>query len=102
MHKTSRLIEIVIGVVSTETEIAKDLILSANRNIEVVEARHMVINLLHNIGVYTTHISQAFGITPRCVQYAITTFDDKLTNRHTRSNYERIRKQLCNILETTV
>lgn len=95
MSKIAEFTDRVITLVSEETDIPREAILSKSRTAEVVDARHLAIKLLHSKDVYPKRIAEFFGITPRSVHYIITTFDTRLqANKSLRSIYAKIAKQL--------
>lgn len=94
MYK-SQIITSVLESVSRETEISIPQILSPCRIRDIVDARFMSIKLLHDAGIYPLNIARTFNITPRSVNYAVTTFDDRMsTNRMLMNSYRRL-KQAC-------
>ncbi len=99
--KKSEIISSVLSAVSDETEITLKSILSQDRRREVVDARHIAINLLHKSGIYQSNIAEIFRITPRNVQYIMSDFDARmLCSIPMRNDYERIRKRVGNTCET--
>lgn len=103
MPKLLELASSVIDLVANELEVSKEQILSKSRITEVVDARHLVIRLLHSKDIYPSRIASIFGLSPRCIHYIITTFDARLqTNKSLRNNYAKIAKQLGNNIETTM
>ncbi len=98
--KKSEIITSVLSAVSEETEIDIKTILSQERRREIVDARHIAINLLHKSGIYQSAIAEIFRITPRNVQYILSDFDARmLCSSPMRNDYERIRKRLGNTCE---
>ena len=101
MERRTEIIERVIEIVEEETEIERERILSRDRSLEVVDARHLTVALLAKMGIYTTRIAFVLKLTPRNIQYVLTHFDDRISgNRTLRIMYETIRKRLRNVLET--
>jgi len=99
--KKSEIIATVFSAVADETGIDIKTILSQDRRREIVDARHIAINLLHKNGLYQSNIAEIFRITPRNVQYILSDFDARmLCSIPMRNDYERIRKRLGNICET--
>lgn len=95
MSKIAEFANHVLDLVSVETEIAKELILSKSRAAEVVDARHLAIMLLHSKDVYPKRIAEIFNMSPRSIRHIITTFDSRIqTNKPLRYNLAKIRKQL--------
>ncbi len=98
--KKSEIIATVLSAVSEETEITLKVILSQDRRREVVDARHIGINLLYKCGIYQSAIAEIFRITPRNIQYILSDFDARmLCSPPMRNDYERIRKRLGNTCE---
>lgn len=103
MSKIAEFARQVLDLVSVETEISQELILSKSRSMDIVDARHLAIKLLHSKDVYPKRIAEFFGITPRSVHYIITTFDARLqANKSLRNNYAKIAKQIGNNYEATM
>lgn len=98
--KKSEIIATVLSAVSEETEIDIKTILSQDKRREVVDARHIAINLLYKCGIYQSNIVEIFRTTPRNVQYVISDFDTRLLySPPMRNDYERIKKRLGNTCE---
>lgn len=95
MSKIAEFADHVIGLVSQETDIPKEQILSRCRATEIVDARHLVIKLLHANNVYPSRIASIFNLSTRCINYAITNFEHRVSqNNVLRGNYETIKKKL--------
>lgn len=102
MPKIAELADHVLELVAEELDVPKESIMSKSRKAEVVDARHMAAKLLHVCNVYPSRIAQAFGVSPRSIQYVITSFDARLqTNRSLRNSYAKLAKTLCENCETT-
>ncbi len=102
MPKIAELAEYVLELVAEELDVQKNLILSKSRKAEIVDARHMVAKLLHIRNIYPSRIAEIFGVSPRTVQYVITSFDARIqTNRALRNSYAKLAKTLCENCETT-
>lgn len=88
---------LVLGMVSKETEINTSEILSTCKLREVVDARHLLVALLYDTGLYPKQIATMLGMSDRSVSYAITNFQNRALNEKIlRNSYERLRKQLGN------
>lgn len=88
---------LVLGMVTEETEIKAGVILSACKSREVVDARHLLVMLLYEAGMYPVQIASMSGMSSRSVTYAITNFRDRVLNEKIlRNSYERLKKQLGN------
>lgn len=95
MPKIAEFADRVITLVAEETDIPKEAILSKSRAAEVVDARHLAIKLLHSKDMYPSKIASLFNISTRCVNYAITNFDCRVSqNNVLRYSYETIKKRL--------
>lgn len=102
MPKIAELADHVLDLVAEELDVTKEFILSKSRKAEIVDARHMAAKLLHVHNVYPSRIAEIFGVSPRTVQYVITSFDARIqTNRMLRNSYARLTKTLCENCETT-
>ena len=85
------------GAVIAACGIAKERLFSKSRDEDVVDARHILINLLYDAGAYPSIIASALGVTARCVTYAISGFNNRLrSTRWMRINYEKTKKELGN------
>lgn len=95
MPKIAEFAGYVIDIVAEELDVPKECIVSKNRKAEVVDARHMVAKLLYVHNVYPRRIARIFGLSPRSIQYALTSFEGRMeTNRGLRSSYARVAKAL--------
>lgn len=56
-----------IKAIESETEISEDKILSESRKTEVVDARSILVNLMHENGFYPSQIAQFIHKTPSTV-----------------------------------
>jgi len=102
MPKIAELTNRILGIVAEELDVPQDSILSKSRKAEIVDARHMVAKLLHIRNIYPSRIAEIFGVSPRTVQYVITSFDARIqTNRALRNSYAKLAKRLGENSETT-
>lgn len=102
MPKITELADHVLGLVAEELDVAKDSIISKSRKAEIVDARHMTTKLLHVHNLYPSRIAEIFGVSPRTVQYVITSFDARIqTNRALRNSYAKLAKLLGENCEIT-
>lgn len=84
-------IDFIFGAIAEEMGVSREQILSGNRSIEVVDARHVAIALIGQMCKYPTKIARIMCVTPRTVNYALTNFDDRLhMSRPLRIAYARI------------
>lgn len=68
----------VIKVVTELTEVSEDSILGKSREVEVVDARWMVIYLMREKGFPTRQISTLIQHPERTVNHAINSFSDRV------------------------
>lgn len=102
MPKIAELTDHILSIVAEELDVSKESILSKSRKAEIVDARHMAAKLLHVRNIYPSRIAEIFGVSPRTVQYVITSFDARIqTNRALRNSYAKLAKTLCENCETT-
>lgn len=102
MPKLTELADYVLELVAEELDVTKESIMSKSRKAEIVDARHMAAKLLHARNIYPSRIAEIFGVSPRTVQYVITSFDTRLqTNRALRNSYAKLAKKLGENCETT-
>lgn len=102
MPKIAELTNHILGIVAEELDVPQDSILSKSRKAEIVDARHMVAKLLHIRNIDPSRIAEIFGVSPRTVQYVITSFDARIqTNRALRNSYAKLAKRLGENCETT-
>lgn len=102
MPKIAELADFVLDLVAEELDVTKESIMSKSRKAEIVDARHMAAKLLHARNIYPSRIAEIFGVSPRTVQYVITSFDARIqTNRMLRNSYAKLAKALCENCETT-
>lgn len=64
----------ILEMVSKATEVPASRILSGDKTREVVDARHLLVNILYEKGFYPSQIAAMTGKTKRTVTYAITNF----------------------------
>lgn len=102
MSKIAEFADRVMELVSHETDIPKEQILSRCRATEIVDARHLVIKLLHANNVYPSRIATIFNLSPRTIHYALTAFDNRVsTNNSLRNIYAELSKKLSRKSEAT-
>lgn len=102
MPKIAELTNHILGIVAEELDVPQNSILSKSRKAEIVDARHMVAKPLHVRNIYPSRIAEIFGVSPRTVQYVITSFDARIqTNRALRNSYAKLAKRLGENCETT-
>lgn len=86
-----------LNLVSKETEILVERILSSCKDAETVDARHLLVRLLADRGMYPAQIAVCIHKTERTVNYMITNFQCRAeTRKMLRINWENIKKMLGN------
>lgn len=102
MPKIAEFADYILETVAEELDVTKESIMSKSRKAEIVDARHMAVKLLHVSNVYPSRIAEIFGVSPRTVQYVITSFDARIqTNRMMRHSYAKLAKTLRENCEAT-
>lgn len=82
----------------TETDI--DILMSKSRTREIVDARHIAIKVMHDMGLYVRRIAAYLGVSERNIHYALTGFEMRLRgNPMMRNNYEEVRNEMRKRLE---
>ena len=85
----------VLSLVEEETEVSRDLILSGNKQEEVVDARALLIFTLYEQGLYPAQIGCLTKICPRCINPFILNFRGRKESRRMLGvYYERVKKKL--------
>lgn len=89
-----KLWESIVDIIAEHTECSRDEILH-DRNIEAVDARHLLIKILHECGIYPNKIAMLCRVTPRAVHYALANFDVRKRNSiMLRKNYEKVKQRI--------
>lgn len=100
--KKRELFDKILAIVEEETEISREEILSKSKKEEVVDARALLVFVLHSLGFYPIQISLLSGICQRCINPYIANFKDRKDDRRIlRLNYENVTKKLREIEEQT-
>ncbi len=98
----AEIINAVIAATADATEISETEIRSKSRMRETVDARHIAIKVIHDMGIYVSRIAAHLHITERNVHYALTAFEERLRgNPLMRNNYEIVRNKVRKWLETS-
>lgn len=85
-------------IVAEETEVSQEEILSESKIEDVVDARHLLVQLMFEMGLYPATIAQLIGCTTRNVNSIISGFKLRCDRRKLlRNNYEKLRKDIGNI-----
>ncbi len=92
--RKSEIFDIALSIVSDEMEVSKNEITSNVQTIEVVDARHVLINILHKRGIYVKQIADYLNCSTRAVNYAITNFENRQKfNPLLKNTYQYVTKQ---------
>lgn len=94
----SELFEYLLDVVSQETEINRERILSKEKSAEVVDARYILVYLLGRCGIYNSEIAHLTGLTRQAVGQMRTHFE--LRYRQGGKIFEFNFKRICKVIET--
>ena len=87
--------ERVLSLIEEEAEVSRDLILSGNKQEEVVDARALLIFVLNEIGFYPSQIASMSGICQRCISPFIMNFGERKASRRMLGiYYERVTRKL--------
>lgn len=87
----------ILNVVSKETEISSELILSSSKVTEAVDARSIVVFFLIEQGLYPEQIAALLHKTSASIRYLISTFESRKNNNKMVAIYlKNIRKSLEN------
>lgn len=93
----SRIFAELLSLVSVETEVPEEMIMSRSRAVEVVDARCILVKLLSEEGIYPSVIAGLMGRTPAGIRHILSDFDSRLQdNRYLENNAQAVRKQLKN------
>ena len=87
----------ILKIVSQETEIAIDRILSSDKDSETVDARYLIVHILSEKVFYPSQTSIHLHKTKRAINYIISNFQERLNSgKMMRIYLENIKKQLGN------
>lgn len=78
MNKKAEIFASILADVSKETDVPEDIIVSNSRNADAVEARWILVKLLHRQGFYTSRIAPLVNLKKRAVNNILSKFEDKL------------------------
>lgn len=93
--KKSDIMRNLLSVISEVVEIEASEILSLDKSEHIVDARHMLIVLLFEVGFYPEEISKLIGCTKRNVNGVICNFSKRCKARKMlRINYEIIKNKI--------
>lgn len=86
-----------INLVSQETGIPAERILSPDKDAETVDARYLLVSLLAGRGMYPSQTAVHIHKTKRAVNYMISNFRERMEGgKMLRIYWENIRKSLGN------
>ena len=87
--------EKVLSLIEEEAEVSRDLILSGNKQEEVIDARSLLLYILYEIGFYPVQIAKLSGICSRCIMPLIHNFNDRKDSRRMLGiYYEKVARKL--------
>ena len=87
----------IINIVSKETEVSVDQILSSDKKMETVDARYLLVSLLFESGMYPSQIAVHIHKTKRAVNYMISNFHERIENgKMMRIYWDNIKNLLGN------
>lgn len=93
----SELLQQSLDVVSDVTGVSGDMILSSCKNMEVVDARFLLIRMLTKIGFYPRQIAEFLHKTPASVRYSIDGYGPRESVNHMMEIYwQNISKRIEN------
>lgn len=78
----SEVFEKVLQEVVAQTEITRDRILSQEICVEVVDARHILMYIMHTLGFYPRQIAELMNCSPSNVRKALNLFRDRLSSNN--------------------
>lgn len=86
-----------LSAVEKETELTKSEILSSNKSEDIVDARHMLVALMYDYGLYPNIIAQLIGCTSRNINSVLSGFRLRCERRKLlRNSYEKLKKHIGN------
>ena len=91
----------VLAVVAELSELSSEDILYGRKTDEVVDARWIIVKILHEQGYHTSKIAMLLNMTQRNVTYILTVFQDRLDGYDSlfKATYQKTRLQVGNIHE---
>ena len=85
------------SLVSKETEVSVDQILSSDKKMETVDARYLLVSLLFESGMYPSQIAAHIHKTKRAVNYMISNFHERIeSGKMMRIYWDNIKNLLGN------
>lgn len=99
MHKT-KLFAHILDLVSQATDIRPDVILSCSKCEDAVDARYILVHLLSQQGLYSSHISQLMGCSHRNINKMLSRFHSRAQGRRLlRINLEAVKNAMGTTME---
>jgi len=93
----SKIFAELLEIVSNETEVSREKILSDSKEIEVVDARSILIHLLYKEGLYPSEIASFINKTKRSVNQNLSSFSVRLdSGKMLGIILEKVRKKIGN------
>ena len=87
----------ILKIVSSETEIPAERILSSDKDTETVDARYLLVYILSEMGFYPSQTSIHLHKTKRAINYIISNFEERLNSgKMMRIYLENIKKKIGN------
>ena len=87
----------VLGIVSAEMELPEEMILSGCKSTEVVDARSILVKVLHEVGIYPVQIARMMRKTPASIRYLLTNYEQrKNANKIIEIYAQKVRKSFEN------
>ena len=89
----------VLSVVAELSELSVDNILHGRKTDEVVDARWIIVKILHEQGYHTAKIALLLNMTQRNVTHIVTVFQDRLDQYDSlfKSTYQKARVEAGNV-----
>lgn len=98
MMKRIKIFSYCLQMVAEEMEVSQQEILSESKIEDIVDARHLLVQLMYELGLYPATIAQLIGCTSRNVNSIISGFRLRCERRKLlRISYERLKKESGNI-----
>lgn len=88
-----KILSVCLDLVSGETEIDQQAILSECKNEDVVDARHLLVKLMSECGLYPATIAMLIGQSPRNINSILAGFSARCNRRKIlRYNYAQVKR----------
>ena len=86
-----------LQIISEETEIPAESILSSSKETDVVDARYLLVHSLYQQGLYPSQIARRINKTKRSVNYMLSRFYNRMEyGKMMRIQNENIKKRTGN------